>query len=161
MCCGNTLSPPVLDRYSSVVQIACHPLGFGMTPNKVSGIAAYYSATAQFVKWISQLSQPSKWTSGQDLSSPQTWRSLNLTALTHTHTCLFQNFQCVERNQQDHTASNDAPPSVHAPFTKYGNCFSKWALGLVLINNTKTKKNQGGLAVFFVPTKPQVLPLIY
>jgi hypothetical protein len=51
-------SPPVLDRYSSVIQIACHSGGFGFTPNEASGTAAYYSATAQFVRWLSQLCQP-------------------------------------------------------------------------------------------------------
>ena len=62
-------SPAVLEWHSSIIQTACHEAGFGINPNEASGIAAYYSATAQFLKWLSQLSQASIWANGQDLSS--------------------------------------------------------------------------------------------
>ena len=63
-------STAVLHWYFSIVQNACDLGGFGTTPNDASGIAAYYSA--QFVKRISQLSQPSTWARRRGFSSPNT-----------------------------------------------------------------------------------------
>ena len=63
-------SPPVLEWYPAIVQTTCHLRGFGITPNEASGIAAFYSATAQFVTRLSQLSQPATWANGQDLAHP-------------------------------------------------------------------------------------------
>ena len=77
-------SPPVLEWYSCIVQSAWHLGGFGITPNEASGITAYYSATAQFVKWTGQLSQPSTWANGQDPSSPQDM-ALPQPAHAHSH----------------------------------------------------------------------------
>ena len=98
--------PPVLEWHSAILQTTCHLGGFGITPNEASGIAAYYSATAQCRSWLSQLFLPATWANWQDLAHPQTWRSPNLIALNITHARLLRDFQCVERNLQD--ASADA-----------------------------------------------------
>ena len=60
------------DWYSSIVQKACHRGGLGVTPNEASSIAAYYSATAQYVSWVHQLPNSSLWHGGQDLTQHAT-----------------------------------------------------------------------------------------
>ena len=66
------------------------------TPNTASGIAAYYSATAQYVSWVHQLLNPAIWAGGQDLTQHDLWTASNLVDLRDTHARLIQDYHCFE-----------------------------------------------------------------
>ena len=56
-------------------------------------LPAYYSATAKYVCWVNQLSNPALWAVGQNMTRHDSWTAPNLIALRDTHERLLLDYQ--------------------------------------------------------------------
>jgi hypothetical protein len=92
----NTLPRHVLEWNRMIVELPHHEGGLAITPLQASGMAAFYSATANLVAWLQSLPHASEWVAGQNLADPNTWTSSALHALKHLHEQLMQHCNCKE-----------------------------------------------------------------
>jgi hypothetical protein len=102
----NTLPQHVLEWCRTIVELPHHEGGLAITPLQASGMAAFYSATANLVAWLQSLPHASEWVAGQNLADPNTWTSSALHALKHLHEQLMQHYNCKEWAP---------PPNANAP----------------------------------------------
>jgi hypothetical protein len=102
----NTLPEHVLEWCRTIVELPHHEGGLAITPLQASGMAAFYSATANLVAWLQTLPHASKWVAGQNLADPNTWTSSALQALKQLHGHLLQQYNCKEWVP---------PPNANAP----------------------------------------------
>jgi len=68
-----------------LIELPHHEGGLGITPLPASGMAAFYSATANLVSWLGSLPHASQWVAGQTLDDPTTWLCSALTTLKQLH----------------------------------------------------------------------------
>ena len=92
----NTLPQHVLEWCRTIVELPHHEGGLAITPLQASGMAAFYSATANLVAWLQSLPHASEWVAGQNLADPNTWTSSALQALKQLHEHLLQHYNCKE-----------------------------------------------------------------
>jgi hypothetical protein len=104
----NTLPEHVLEWCRTIVKLLHHEGWLAITPLQASGMAAFYSATANLVVWLQSLTHASKWVAGQNLADPNTWTSSALQALKELHEHLLQHNNCKEWVP---------PPNNNAPAT--------------------------------------------
>jgi hypothetical protein len=102
----NTLPQHVLEWCRTIVELPHHEGGVAITPLQASGMAAFYSATANLVDWLQSLPHSSEWVAGQNLADPNTWTSSALHALKHLHEQFMQHYNCKEWAP---------PPNANAP----------------------------------------------
>jgi len=81
----NTLPRHVLEWCRMIVELPHHEGGLAITPLQASGMAAFYSATANLVAWLQSLPHASEWVAGQNLADHNTWTGSALHALKHLH----------------------------------------------------------------------------
>jgi hypothetical protein len=93
----NTLSAHELAWCGVIVELPHHKGGLGITPLPASEMAAFYSAIAQLVSWLSSLPHASEWVAGQNLADPNTWNSSALQTLKQFHDKLLTHYNCTER----------------------------------------------------------------
>ena len=107
----NTLPQHVLEWCGMIVELPHHEGGLAITHLQDSGMAAFYSATANLVAWLQSLPHASEWVSGQNLANPNTWTSSALHALKHLHEQLMQHYYCKEwaPPQRANAPTPDAP----------------------------------------------------
>jgi len=79
-----------------IVELPHHKGGLGITPLQASGMAAFYSATAELVAWLHSLPHASEWAAGQNLADPDTWNSSALQTLKQLHDKLLMHHSCTE-----------------------------------------------------------------
>ena len=96
-----------------ILQLPHHLGGFGFTPGKASGIAAFYSATARFVQWLGSLPNKDDWVRNQDMHDPATWIAPDLLSLTELHSTMIDTYHCVEGPQSPQ--QNAAAPLANGP----------------------------------------------
>ena len=66
----------VRDWCKFIVQTPHHLRGYAITPNTTSGLAAFYSATANFVRMLAGFTHKHEWLrEEQDLQALDTWSS--------------------------------------------------------------------------------------
>ena len=92
----NTLPRHVLEWCRMIVELPHHEGGQAITPLQASGMAAFYSATANLVAWLQSLPHASEWVAGQNLADHNTWTGSALHALKHLHEQLMQHYNCKE-----------------------------------------------------------------
>jgi hypothetical protein len=102
----NTLSQHVSEWCRTIVELPHHEGGLAITPLQASGMAAFYSATANLVAWLQSLPHASEWVAGQNLADPNTLTSSALHARKHLHEQLMQHYNCKEWAP---------PPNANAP----------------------------------------------
>jgi hypothetical protein len=91
----NTLPQHDLEWCRTIVKLPHHEGGLAITPLQASGMAAFYSATANLVAWLQSLPHASEWVARQNLADPNTWTSSALHALKHLHEQLMH-YNCKE-----------------------------------------------------------------
>jgi hypothetical protein len=123
-CTAKTQNQHMLNLCKLSVQSPHHKGGYAITPTAASGLAAFYSATAQFVTLLASLPQGGNWVrGGQDLAAHDTWSNSQLQALTKAHDSLIQDYKCAEwqsqevlanvaRQSQEPDAAGRAAPAV-------------------------------------------------
>ena len=85
--------------------------GLGLTPQRASGIAAFYSASSTFLSWLAQRPHRQQWLrQGQLLHDHATWTASLLLELKHTHKSLIQDDKCVEAPPAANAGDAAAPP---------------------------------------------------
>jgi len=92
--------------------------GFGITPNALTRLSAFYSSTARFVQWGGQLGDVAQSTffPSTDLTDPATWHAPTLTRLRDIHTLLLSTYQCQHAPAPASPApSQPAPPPSSQP----------------------------------------------
>ena len=92
----DTLPANVLTWCRTVVELPHHEGGLGITPLPASGMAAYYTATANLVSWLGSLPHASEWVAGQTLDDSTTWSCSALTNLKQLHDKLPTHYNCTE-----------------------------------------------------------------
>ena len=92
----DTLIARVLEWCRMIVELPHHEGGLGITPLQASGMAAFYSATANLVAWLQPLPHASEWVAGQNRADPDTWTSPSLHTLKQLHEKLTQHYKCKE-----------------------------------------------------------------
>ena len=92
----DTLSAHELAWCRVIVELPHHKGGLGITPLPASGMAAFYSATAHMVTWLSSLPHASEWVADQNLAEPNTWNSSALQTLKHLYDKLLTHYNCTE-----------------------------------------------------------------
>ena len=90
-----TLSAHELAWCCVIVELPHYKGGLGITPLP-AGMAAFYSATAHLVSWLSSLPHASEWIAGQNLADPNTWNSSALQTLKQLHGNLLTHYSCTE-----------------------------------------------------------------
>jgi len=78
---NDTLPANILSWCRTIVELPHQEGGLGITPLPASGMAAFYSATANLVSWLGSLPHASQWIAGQTLDDPTTWLCSALTTL--------------------------------------------------------------------------------
>ena len=85
-----------------IVQTPHHLGGYAITPNAASGFAAFYSATANFVRMLAGFTHKHEWLrEEQDLQEPDSWSNSQLQALVQAHTSLMTDYKCSEWQAPD------------------------------------------------------------
>jgi len=88
------------------VQLPHFKGGLGLTPQRASSLAAFYSASSTFVGWLAQRTHMRQWIrQDQHLHKHSTWTAGPLVDLKAAHRCLIQEYKCVE-------AAPDAAPAT-------------------------------------------------
>ena len=85
-----------MNWHRMTAQLPHHEGGMGLTPQRASGIAAFYSASSTFVGWLARRPHRLQWLRQGELADPGTWLTGPLLELTHTHKTLLQDYKCVE-----------------------------------------------------------------
>jgi hypothetical protein len=91
-----TLTERVLEWCRMIVELPHHKGGLGITPSQASGMAAFYSATAELVAWLHSFPHASEWAAGQNLADPDTWTSSALRTPKQLHDQLLMHYNCTE-----------------------------------------------------------------
>jgi hypothetical protein len=91
-----TLSVQELAWVCMIVELPHHQGGLGITPLPSSGMATFYSATAQMVSWLGSLPHVSQWVADQNLADPSTWKCSSLKILKLLHEKLKTHYNCAE-----------------------------------------------------------------
>ena len=92
----DTLPAHILSWCRTIVELPHHEGGLGITPLPASGMAAFYSATANLVSWLGSLPHASQWVAGQTLDDPTTWTCSALSTLKQLHDNLLTLYNCSE-----------------------------------------------------------------
>jgi hypothetical protein len=96
---GNTFATQSVQELAwcrMIVELPHHQGGLGITPLPSSGMAAFYSATAQMVSWLGSLPHVSQWAADQNLADPNTWKCSSLKTLKQLHEKLKTHYNCAE-----------------------------------------------------------------
>ncbi len=103
----------VLEWCRMIVELPHHEGCLCITPLQASGMAAFYSATANLVTWLQSLPHASEWVAGQNLADPDSWTCSAFHTLKQLHEKLLQHCDCKEWAPPPRA---DAPaPGAHAP----------------------------------------------
>jgi hypothetical protein len=78
-----------------IVKLPYHKGGLGITPLPASGLAAFYSATAEVVSWLNLLPHASEWVNDQNLADPSTLNRSALQPLNQFHDKLLTRYSCT------------------------------------------------------------------
>ena len=99
-------TPAVANWHRMRVQLPHFKGGLGLTPQRASSLAAFYSASSTFVGWLAQRTHMRHWIrQDQRLDAHSTWTADPLVELKAAHRCLIQTYKCVE-------AAPDAAPAA-------------------------------------------------
>jgi hypothetical protein len=111
-----TLTVQELAWCLAIIELPHHQGGLGITPLPASGMAAFYSATANMVSWLGSHPHAPQWVAGQNLADPTTWKCLSLTTLKQLHDHFLLHYNCTEWAPPPPAGPADAPaPDAPAP----------------------------------------------